>query len=154
MSDWIKPSLFSVPLKFIWTTSMKRQFSISVKTSAAKFFVSLTFVLQFLLGKFTVLDISCILNYGPSWIIFPFMPGLSNQTEVHLSVFFHFNQRIRNRQTDSTVCIGPFSSDVSRNCGFDHHKNEMDCFKCCKLFLLKKFSLTRLKYDNKICVLF
>nr|CAH0112156.1 unnamed protein product [Daphnia galeata] len=70
---------------------MKRQFSISVKTSASKFFVSLTFVLQFLLG-------------------------LSNQTEVHLSVFFHFNQRIRNRQTDSTVCIGPFSSDVSRNC--------------------------------------
>jgi hypothetical protein len=82
------------------------------------------------------------------------MPGWSNQTEVHLSVFFHFNQRIRNRQTDSTVCIGPFSSDVSRNCGFDHHQNGMDCFKCCKLFLLKKFSLTRLKYDNKICVLF
>ena len=64
MCDWIKPSLFSVPLKFIWTTSMKRQFCISVKISPAKFFVSLTFVLQFLLGKFTVLEISCILNWS------------------------------------------------------------------------------------------
>ncbi|XP_046462195.1 uncharacterized protein LOC124208486 [Daphnia pulex] len=97
-------------LETLTSTSMKRQvprFRFSVETPVANLFVFLTFVIQIIIGS-------------------------SSQREEHLPVYFQFNHYFENRGIVSSICIGPFRSDVSGNCNFDHqlHVNEMDCFNC------------------------